>query len=67
MSTPVMVTDDGAVRIIRLNRPEKKNALTLAMYGDMTRALREAEQDDRNPLQRDRRRTGRVLRRQRHH
>jgi enoyl-CoA hydratase/carnithine racemase len=45
MSTPVMVTEDGAVRIIRLNRPEKKNALTLAMYGDMTRALREAEQD----------------------
>jgi enoyl-CoA hydratase/carnithine racemase len=39
----VMVTDENAVRIIRLNRPEKKNALTLAMYGDLTRALREAD------------------------
>jgi enoyl-CoA hydratase/carnithine racemase len=44
MSAAVTVTDDGAVRVIRLNRPEKKNALTLAMYGEMTRALREAEQ-----------------------
>jgi enoyl-CoA hydratase/carnithine racemase len=46
MSTAVTVTDDGAIRMIRLNRPEKKNALTLAMYGDMARALREAEQTD---------------------
>ena len=45
MSAPVTVNDDGAVRIVRLNRPEKKNALTLAMYGEMTRALREAEQN----------------------
>ena len=37
MSAPVTVTDDGAIRIIRLNRPEKKNALTLAMYAEMTR------------------------------
>ena len=41
-----LVTDDGAVRTIRLNRPEKKNALTLAMYADMTAALREANQTD---------------------
>jgi len=40
------VTDEGGVRIIRLNRPEKKNALTLAMYADMTRALREADQSE---------------------
>jgi enoyl-CoA hydratase/carnithine racemase len=46
MSAPVTVTDDGAVRIVRLNRPEKKNALTLAMYAEMTRALREAEQSE---------------------
>jgi enoyl-CoA hydratase/carnithine racemase len=39
----VMVTDESAVRIIRLNRPEKKNALTLAMYGEVTRALHEAD------------------------
>jgi len=43
MADPVVVTDDGAVRIIRMNRPEKKNALTLAMYAAMTSALREAE------------------------
>ena len=46
MTGAIAVTDDGAVRIIRMNRPEKKNALTLAMYADMTRALREAEQSD---------------------
>jgi enoyl-CoA hydratase/carnithine racemase len=40
----VTVTDDGAVRIIRLNRPEKKNALTLAMYGAVSGALREADE-----------------------
>ena len=36
---PVMVTDEGAVRIIRLNRPEKKNALTHPMYAAMAHAL----------------------------
>ena len=46
MTGAVAVTDDGAVRIIRMNRPEKKNALTLAMYTDMTRALREADRSD---------------------
>ncbi len=46
MSSPVLVTDDGAIRTIRLNRPEKKNALTLAMYADMTAALHEANQTD---------------------
>jgi enoyl-CoA hydratase/carnithine racemase len=38
----VVVTDENAIRTIRLNRPEKKNALTLAMYARMTGALREA-------------------------
>ncbi len=46
MSSPVLVTDDGAIRTIRLNRPEKKNALTLAMYADMIAALHEANQTD---------------------
>ena len=41
----VTVTDETGVRVIRLNRPEKKNALTLAMYGEVTRALREADPD----------------------
>jgi enoyl-CoA hydratase/carnithine racemase len=44
MTDPVIVNDDDAVRIIRMNRPEKKNALTQPMYAEMTRALREAEE-----------------------
>jgi enoyl-CoA hydratase/carnithine racemase len=43
MSDSVVVTDDGAVRLIRMNRPEKKNALTQPMYAEITRALREAQ------------------------
>jgi enoyl-CoA hydratase/carnithine racemase len=46
MSAAVAVTDDGAIRTIRLSRPEKKNALTLPMYAEMTTALREANQTD---------------------
>jgi enoyl-CoA hydratase/carnithine racemase len=46
MSDAVAVTDDAGVRTIRLNRPEKKNALTLAMYLEMTRALKEADAAD---------------------
>ena len=46
MTAPVTVTDEGAVRIVRMHRPEKKNALTLAMYGEMARALREADQSN---------------------
>jgi enoyl-CoA hydratase/carnithine racemase len=42
MTDPVTVADDGAVRVIRMNRPEKKNALTQPMYAEMTRALTEA-------------------------
>jgi enoyl-CoA hydratase/carnithine racemase len=43
MAEHILVNDEGELRIIRLNRPEKKNALTLAMYGQMTEALRDAE------------------------
>jgi enoyl-CoA hydratase/carnithine racemase len=43
MSDLVVVEDDGAVRIIRLNRPEKKNALTQPMYAAITRALHDAQ------------------------
>jgi enoyl-CoA hydratase/carnithine racemase len=46
MSEPILVTDDGGVRIIRMNRPEKKNALTQPMYAAMTRALHEAQADE---------------------
>ncbi|NWJ25336.1 enoyl-CoA hydratase/isomerase family protein [Rhizobium sp. RM] len=37
---------DGAIATIRLNRPEKLNALTLAMYDDLGRAFAEAGRDD---------------------
>ena len=46
MSDSIVVTDDGAVRVIRMNRPEKKNALTQPMYAAMTRAMREAEANE---------------------
>jgi len=42
MTEHVLVADDGPVRVIRMNRPEKKNALTQPMYQAMTAALREA-------------------------
>jgi enoyl-CoA hydratase/carnithine racemase len=38
----ITVQDAGAIRTIRMNRPEKKNALTQPMYAEMTRALSEA-------------------------
>ncbi len=46
MTGDIAVTDDGAVRVVRMNRPDKKNALTLAMYADMTKALREADDSE---------------------
>jgi len=46
MPDQVLVADDGAVRTIRLNRPEKKNALTQPMYEVMTRALADAAASD---------------------
>jgi len=42
MSEPVIVTDESGIRVIRMNRPEKKNALTQPMYAAMTAALAEA-------------------------
>jgi enoyl-CoA hydratase/carnithine racemase len=38
----IVVTDAEAIRNIRIDRPEKKNALTLAMYEAMARAIEEA-------------------------
>jgi enoyl-CoA hydratase/carnithine racemase len=46
MTAEIVVTDEDGVRIIRMNRPDKKNALTQPMYAEMTRALREAEASD---------------------
>ncbi|WP_099865211.1 crotonase/enoyl-CoA hydratase family protein [Pararhizobium haloflavum] len=50
-----MTTDDvlierpdaaPGVQVIRLNRPSKKNAITRAMYGAMTKALKEGDDSD---------------------
>lgn len=39
MSDLIAVSDDGPVRLVRMNRPEKKNALTQDMYEAMTAAI----------------------------
>lgn len=46
MSTLVETTTDGAVRTIRLNRPDKRNALNAALVTDLKEALDEAEADE---------------------
>src|SRR5580698_2304371 len=43
VSDPVLVTNQEGVRVVRMNRPEKKNALTQPMYAAMTAALRQAQ------------------------
>lgn len=45
-SRHVTVTDDGTLRILRLNRPEKKNAMTDAMYDTLSDALDDAGVND---------------------
>jgi enoyl-CoA hydratase/carnithine racemase len=42
MSENVIVTDDGPIRILRLNRLAKQNALTNAMYETLAQALENA-------------------------
>jgi enoyl-CoA hydratase/carnithine racemase len=38
----IIIANDGPLRTIRMNRPEKKNALTLAMYEAMAAAIEDA-------------------------
>jgi len=45
MTDHIVVERRGAVQAIRINRPEKKNALTRAMYAAMSAALREGDAD----------------------
>lgn len=45
MADLVIVTDDGPVRTVRMNRPEKKNALTMAMYDAMAAGIESAAQN----------------------
>lgn len=46
MSENIICTKNGGVLEIRLNRPDKKNAITDAMYGDMIGAMKGALDDD---------------------
>ena len=45
MTQAIVVERDGAVLILRLNRPDKKNALTRAMYTQLAEALEQADAD----------------------
>jgi enoyl-CoA hydratase/carnithine racemase len=45
MGDHIELTREGGILEIRLNRPEKKNAITVAMYAAMADALAEAERD----------------------
>jgi enoyl-CoA hydratase/carnithine racemase len=46
MSDQIIVSRSDGVCEIQLNRPEKRNAITLAMYGALVDALNEARADD---------------------
>lgn len=43
MDDTIVVTDAEGIRTIRINRPDKKNALTQAMYATLARALADAD------------------------
>jgi enoyl-CoA hydratase/carnithine racemase len=45
MSDLVVVRDEGHVRVVRINRPDKKNALTGPMYQAMAHAIEQASQN----------------------
>ncbi|WP_048646134.1 crotonase/enoyl-CoA hydratase family protein [Nitratireductor soli] len=46
MNDHVRIERRGALQVIRLNRPEKKNAITRAMYAAMAAALTAGDADD---------------------
>jgi len=46
MSEHILYSKDGAVASIRFNRPEKKNAITVAMYQALVDTLDDAARDD---------------------
>ncbi|BCH34179.1 enoyl-CoA hydratase [Mesorhizobium sp. L-8-10] len=45
MTEHIQIERQRAVQIIRMNRPDKKNAITRAMYAAMASALKEADAD----------------------
>ena len=46
MSTPTLICDPGPITTLRFNRPEKRNALTVATYEALAEALGRARDDD---------------------
>ncbi len=46
MSTPLLVRDEGAIRRLVLNRPDKRNALNAELIAALKSALRDADGDD---------------------
>ena len=49
---PIVVTeavDDGAVRLVRFNRPEARNAFNFALYDAVTDAITDAAAIGRRP------------------
>jgi enoyl-CoA hydratase/carnithine racemase len=46
MTQHIEISRQGAAQIIRINRPEKKNAFTRAMYDAMWKGLASAEEDE---------------------
>ena len=46
MTQAIVVEREGAVLTLRLNRPDKKNALTREMYSHLAHALEQADTDD---------------------
>lgn len=46
MTPQVGRRDDGAVRILTLERPERRNAFTVSLYRELTAALRDADADE---------------------
>src|SRR5215472_16150597 len=47
MTEGIRVTDSPLVRRVTIDRPKKKNALTIAMYAALDAAFNEAARDDR--------------------
>ena len=46
MSEHIKVSTDNGIRTIRIERPDKKNALTQAMYAALAEAIKDGEGDD---------------------
>ena len=46
MSEHIELSRDGAVQVVRMNRPDKKNAITRAMYAAMAKALVDGDADE---------------------